>query len=506
LLLSLTISLNFAYGACSLPENLTATECQYIINAHYLLEAAMVVKATNVLLIFADDLGAWALGAAGNAEIITPALDGLAAKGVRFENFFCTSPVCSPARASLLTGTIPSQNGIHDWIREGNAGSGRIDFLQGRTTIPDVLHHHGYRCAMVGKWHLGASDSPRAPYDHWFAHEGGGGSYYDAPMFRGSEREEVSGYITDAIADDAIEYLHNSNDRDQPFYLNVSFTAPHHPWVDAHPQDLLDLYSETEFDSVPNEAPHPWLFMENPEVAAATADPIGSLRGYFAAVTGLDRAIGRILATLKECGFTSDTLVAFIGDNGFNAGHHGVWGKGNGTYPQNMFDSSVKVPAIFAQPDRIEPGRVESSLVSGYDLMPTLLDYLGIDPATPSTVPGRSFRAALEGRVSESQRHVVVYDEYGPVRMIRGERWKYVHRSPNGPHELYDLLTDPDERTNRAETTEYAEIIEELRERLRRWFADHAAPELDGQDLPVTGLGQVDLVGRTAAFQPLAGN
>src|SRR5690349_7222408 len=115
----------------------------------------------NVLFIVSDDQGPWALGCAGNDEIRTPVLDRLAANGMRFSNFFCTSPVCSPALASLQTGDIPSRHGVHDWIRVGSVGPERVDYLGGQTLLTDVLADHGYRCGLVGKWHLGASDVRR---------------------------------------------------------------------------------------------------------------------------------------------------------------------------------------------------------------------------------------------------------------------------------------------------------------------------------------------------------
>ena len=129
-------------------------------------------------------------------------------------------------------------------------------------------------------------------------------------------------------------------------------------------------------------------------------------------------------------------------------GHHGIYGKGNGTYPPNMFDTSVKVPMLFSHPSRVPEGKVISSLHSHYDIMSTLLDYLNIENPDADSLPGRSFSALLEGRDLSGDDQVVVFDEYGPTRMIRTAEWKYIHRYPYGPHELYDLVNDPDERQN----------------------------------------------------------
>ena len=143
----------------------------------------------NIVFILSDDQGPWAMGCAGNTEIRTPNLDRLAASGIRFENFFCTSPVCSPARASLLTGRIPSQHGIHDWIREGNTGQNAVEYLAGQLAYTEILADNGYTCGMSGKWHLGDSYRPQKSFSHWYVHERGGGPYYDVPMIRQGELE-----------------------------------------------------------------------------------------------------------------------------------------------------------------------------------------------------------------------------------------------------------------------------------------------------------------------------
>lgn len=448
----------------------------------------------NVLLVFADDLATWAVSSYGSPDAHTPTLARLAQSGATFDNFFCASPVCSPARASLLTGRIPSQHGVHDWIRGGNAGPDRIDFLEGQPTLQDALAGAGYRCGMIGKWHLGASDQPRPAFDEWYAYEKGGGVYFGAPMYRGTQLEHPEEYLSDVLATEAVEFVQQeAADGGHPFYLNLSFTAPHYPWVDAHPAELLELYRDNPFASIPREPSHPWLLLQNPETAAAIKDPESSLRGYFAAVSGLDRALGAVVDALEAAGLRESTLIAFVGDNGFNAGHHGIWGKGNGTLPQNMFDTSVRVPAIFSQPGRIPSGIRPDEMISGYDLLPTLLDYLGIPtvehPGSP-TLPGTSHGAALEGRRVDAEGCVVVYDEYGPVRMIRTDEWKLVVRHPDGPDELFHLAVDPDERVDLIDDPDCAAVRDDLRGRLVDWFSRYVTPELDGSDLPVLGLGQ----------------
>lgn len=446
----------------------------------------------NIVFILSDDQGAWALGCAGNPDVRTPHLDRLAASGVRCENFFCTSPVCSPARASLFTGKIPSQHGVHDWIAAGNMGEDAIEYLSGQTAFTDVLADNGYTCGMSGKWHLGKSEQPQKSFKHWFVHERGGGPYYGAPMIRDGERVTEDGYITDVITNDGIDFIRAHADQNEPFYLSVHYTAPHDPWIGQHPQHLVDSYADCEFSSTPQEETHPWSIPNAP----GADHPRESLQGYYASITAMDDNIGRILDTLEETGVRDNTLVIFLSDNGFNCGHHGIWGKGNGTYPQNMYDTSVKVPAIWSQPGRIAAGVVTDELISGYDVMPTLLDYTGFAYYVPDDLPGESMVPILEGRTTGGRDQVVIYDEYGPVRMIRTKRWKYVHRYPDGPHELYDLQHDPSESANKIADAQYEPLVEKMRAQMEQWFDTYAEPEMVGVDQPVTGLGQTGVVGQ----------
>ena len=159
----------------------------------------------------------------------------------------------------------------------------------------------------------------------------------------------------------------------------------------------------------------------------------------------MDVNVGRILERLEHLGLREKTLIIFSSDNGYSCGHHGFWHKGNGTFPLNMYENSVKVPFIMSQPVRIPQARVTEAMVSQYDFIPTLLDYLGLEIPEDSMRPGQSFLPALLGETNDAQEAVVIFDEYGPVRMIRTREWKYVHRYPYGPHELYDLVNRMEE-------------------------------------------------------------
>lgn len=444
----------------------------------------------NIVFILTDDQGAWALGTAGNKEIKTPHIDSLAKNGVRLKNFFCASPVCSPARATLLTGRIPSQHGVHDWLAAGDTtakyeparNGALIEYLQGQPGYTDYLTEAGYTCMISGKWHLGDTHHPQKSFTCWDVHAKGGSSYYGAPMISNGVLYEEPGYVTDIITDNALTQLNafikkaakngssngnrqndtvNAAINDTPFYLSVHYTAPHSPWTrENHPAETYDYYyNNCPFKSVPdNLSPPEWVEHLNIPVTSPEMRR-EFLSGYYAAVTEMDKGVGRILDWLEQNKLREDTLVVFTSDNGMNMGHHGIYGKGNATYPLNMYEESVKVPFIASLPGVIPQGRVRAELLSQYDFMPTLLEFAlgneGNNRRSSVLLPGTSFVALLKGGELKQKKDVFVCDEYGPVRMIRTEKWKYVYRCNHGHDELYDLKNDPDEKTNNAGSSNF---------------------------------------------------
>ncbi len=486
----------------------------------------------NLLFILTDDQGAWAMECAGNAELSTPSLNRLAREGTRFQRFYCVSPVCSPARASILTGSIPSQHGVHDWLAAGYIDSQQLAprhaarltanppdpqlswargaklatdraqrFLTGRRTFTQDLAEEGYQCALAGKWHLGDSGRPQAGFTWWRTIAMGGDDYYHATVLTDDGFDALDGvYITDHIADDALAFL-AERDEGRPFCLCVHFTAPHSPWErEQHPPDEWAMYDDCAFASTPNPPLHPHSIykkkLRTPEELASFRKT--ALHGYFAAISAMDRNVGRILARLDELGLAKDTLVVFTGDNGMSMGHHGIYGKGNGTFPQNMYEEAVLVPAIMRWPGRVPAGRVSRAMLSHYDLYPTLMEALDSETIPPQGLPGISFARHLLGGGEQSAQQVVLCDEYGPVRMIRSERWKYVHRYPYGPHELYDMEADPCEEINLTGDPRYRATQERLRAALEEWFLRYADPAKDGRSEAVTGDGQIGPAGGAA--------
>ncbi|NOU73738.1 sulfatase-like hydrolase/transferase, partial [Paenibacillus sp. LMG 31458] len=282
----------------------------------------------NIVFILADDMGSWALGSAGNSEVHTPHLDRLAAEGMRFDHFFCTSPVCSPARASIMTGRIPSQHGVHDWIRSGNVNCGElqeevrtqpvfadertaVEYLAGQPTYTELLAKADYACALSGKWHLGNSTVPQKGFGRWFSIARGGCSYMKPDIVENGEVKIVNEYVTDLITDHALQFLDELAQQEAPFYLSVHYTAPHSPWDRSeHPESYVAMYDECPFESVPELPPHPNQIRTAPKGEGERRKEL--LRGYYAAITAMDHGIGKIMDMLEERGLREQTLIIFM--------------------------------------------------------------------------------------------------------------------------------------------------------------------------------------------------
>jgi arylsulfatase A-like enzyme len=347
----------------------------------------------NILLFLTDDHGAWAMGFYGNREVCSPHLDRLASEGTRFANAFTPCPVCSPARACLMTGRTPSQVGIHDWIQEQIPEFGDRDWLRDEVTLPELLHGAGYHCGLSGKWHLGRSHTTPRGFDwcfglpRWQGDHNGEYTYHlnGEPLTR-------TGNKTRLITDHAIEFLQNAPP-DRPFFLNVGYIATHSPYADQDP-DLVARYDAATFADIPDYVPHPW---HKNEGLAGGAQDRAALRSryanYYAAVTDMDGGVGRILDTLRAQNRLDDTLVVYTSDHGCALGHHGFWGKGNSTRPLNMYETSLRVPLLVRWPGGpVASGHTVARCVDHYDTFQALCHWAGVaaylDPAC--RYPGRS--------------------------------------------------------------------------------------------------------------------
>lgn len=456
----------------------------------------------NIVFILSDDQSYFAQHKVC-PEIITPALDALGDSGSYFENCFCASPVCSPSRASLLTGTMPSYHGVHDWIVSGSVDlstlpefsrnrppirdneNTAIDYLEGITAYTDILADNGYDIALSGKWHLGDTMKERKGYTYWNTILRGGCRYTAYDMYYQGEVTAHTNYLTDRIADNAIDYLRHHRTK-KPFYLGIHFTAPHTPWDrEEHPEEIWNLYKDTDFHSLSWSPVHKNQ-MQNPFIGDTPEKRRELIRGYFTAVTAMDRAIGRILDTVRELDLEKDTVVIFTSDNGMNVGQHGVWGKGNGTYPQNFYEESIRVPLMIRVPGKSH--RRVTDMVSHVDIFPTILALCGIEGA-PDQTCGSSFSGVLDGKKFE-RNYVSVCSEYGAVRMLRSSRYKFVKNDIDGENLFFDLELDPEENVNRVDDPSYAQTVLKMKRLLDECYSRYADPLRDGRFQFPKGMGQ----------------
>ncbi len=431
----------------------------------------------NILLVIADDLAAWMLGCYGNQEILTPQIDKLAAQGVRFENAFVCTPICSASRATLLTGRTPMQHGIHDFLTprpieqppQGQAAP-PPGFPQ-EVFLSDILSAQGYTCGYSGKWHLGGEERPQHGFTYWHVMAGGGSSRYQDPaMFSNAgrsqvERVEEKGYLADLIHQRAIEFLEQARRRPNPWFAVVSHFNPHTP-LDGHPQKYYDLYRQAGFPSVPIEPAKPNALRER----NLLADPIGNLRKTAASTTALDDRIGALVDYLDERKLSGNTLLVFAGDNGFLLGRHGYWSKGLASDPINMYEEVMQVPLLARWLGRIPPGRVRAELVSHYDFVPSILDLLGMPLPKGRNLCGRSWWPLATTRALGRWDNQV-FGYFRNTAMVRQQRYKLVMRNQGkGPNELWDLETDPTEHTNRYQEASLAQPRQRLARDLNAWI------------------------------------
>jgi arylsulfatase A-like enzyme len=427
----------------------------------------------NVVFVMTDDHSAWATGAYGCKDIHTPNIDALARGGVKFTRAYACTPVCSPSRLTYMSGCVPSVHGVQDWLRPEDAfGPTARPWLEGLTIFPEVLARNGYRCGMVGKWHMGNDEQAQRGFTYWATVPGGGGPYKDVTYVKNGQTVPYKGFKEDAIGDFALEFL-REHDGSSPFYLQMPFYAPHTP-LDFQPEEDRAPYANSEFSCYPDTPKHA---NQNPSMGSHHGKRASKL-GYSALITAADRNIGRVLKLIEERGWRDNTIVVFTADQGWNAGHHGVWGKGNGTWPFNMYEESIRVPLIWNHPAAIKPAQTITAMVSSYDFFPSLLDYLGLDaPLDPRRV-GRSYAPFLRGQ--KPRWDDKLFFEYSYVRGIRTTTRKLIIRAEGFPSEFYDLEKDPGETVNRIDDPAYGREIAALRAEIGAWFQRAGAPQLEG--------------------------
>lgn len=429
-------------------------------------------RKTNVVMFMTDDHGAWATSIYGCKEMHTPTMERLGAGGVRFSRAFACTPVCSPTRMTYMTGTLPSTHGVQDWLLpEDSFGPASPRWLDGQTTYSEILKRNGYTLGMCGKWHMGQDDTAQAGFTYWSSVPGGSGPYRHAEFVHNGKKERSEKFKTDSVGDYAIDFL-NQQKNGNPFCLLVPFYASHTPY-DYQPDTYRHWYDHSDLSCFPNTPVSPW---QNPSLKQmfGKREP---KHAYSALVTGADANMGRIIERLEQLDLREDTLIVFTSDQGWNAGHHGVWGKGNGTIPFNMYEQSLQTPLVWNHPGRIPGGKMIDPLVSSYDYFPTILEYLGIDaPKDPKRV-GRSYAEFLRG--GSPQWRSRLYFEYCYTRGIRTENLKYIERGEGYPSEMYDLEADPGETKNVLDNPSYRKQRNSFHTELTSYFHDHGAPPID---------------------------
>lgn len=407
----------------------------------------------------------------------TPNMDRMAREGAHLANAFVSTSLCSPSRASILTGQYMHHHRVVDNQRP---------VPKGTVFFPQHLQQAGYRTAFIGKWHMGHdSDEPRPGFDHWVSFRGQG-EYFDPELNIDGQRQKLEGYTTDILAGQAIQWLEHQREAAQPFFLYLSFKAVHYPFQPAprHKGRYRDQpidYPETMANTEQNYHSQPrWVRdrrygihgIDHMETGALDKDPVPDFddlyHSYCETVHGLDENLGRVLDCLDRGGLSRNTLVIYMGDNGFHLGEHGFYDK------RDAFETSIRVPMLAYAPGWIQPGTRVSQLVQNIDIAPTILDSCGIPAPAEARIDGRSFLPLLRGQDVAWRDHILYeyhwewnFPATPTTLAIRTDRWKYVFShglwDRNG---FYDLQTDPYERHNLIDVPHFQPQIQQLEQQL----------------------------------------
>jgi N-acetylglucosamine-6-sulfatase len=445
----------------------------------------------NVVVMLTDDQRWDCIGSADKPYlgIRTPNLDRIAAEGVRFRNAFVTTSLCSPSRASMLSGLYAHTHQIINNF---------TDFPADLPSYPRQLKAAGYETAYIGKFHMGEdSDTPRPGFDYWVSHTGQG--RYDANTFNvNGTLVHKEGYYTGVVTEMAVDWLRREHDR--PFLLILGHKAPHGPFVPEskykhafddrpieYPRSAFDLDTKPAWIRERLDTWHGiygplYEFRKNfPDRSPAGVERFRDfVRSYLGTILSVDDSVGAVYGALRETDRLDNTLLIFVSDNSFLLGEHGMIDK------RTMHEESIRIPLLARLPGRIKPGTVVDQMVLSIDLAPSIIDLCSASPL-PKT-HGRSFAPLLAGK-SEGWRKSWFYEynyekqfPYTPnVRGVRTEDWKYVHY-PHGDGkpdrhqaELYNLKDDPQESRNLIEDPAAAGKLAELKAELARLMAERDA-------------------------------
>ena len=450
----------------------------------------------NLIVILIDDLRFDETGASGHPYMKTPHIDRLAAEGATFRNAFHTTPLCSPNRASIVTGQYASRHGVFD-----NVGR---DALSHRLPNYHVaLQGLGYETAHIGKWHMGNDARPRPGYDTWISFRGQG-TIVDPVLWEDGDERTVPGYVTDLLSERAVAFVERA--RHRPFALFLSHKAVH-PDVQQLQDGTLDmttmrgyllpdrhrdLYRGAHYPMRPNVRPLAEVLAQKPawrEVFArraahraerAPAGVVGSagqeeIRQRAAMMASVDEGVGALLEILDRRGILDDTLILFLGDNGFFFGEHGLEAERRFAY-----EEGIRTAFFVRYPPLVQPRTTIQPMVLALDITPTMIELAGGTPGPH--VQGRSLAPLLKGRTPRWRSSFLVeyFNESAfpwlvgmSYKAVRTERYKLIHWiHQDGVDELYDLEQDPYEITNVIGDPAHAGTVTRLRRELRALVAD----------------------------------
>jgi arylsulfatase A-like enzyme len=451
----------------------------------------------NLLVILIDDLRFDETAASGHPYMKSPHIDRLAHEGAMFANAFHTTPLCSPNRASILTGQYASRHGIIDNV-------GREAMSHRLANYHLALQRLGYETAHIGKWHMGNDAGPRPGYDHWVSFRGQG-LLADPVLFENGKEARVDGYVTDLLNERAVEYV--ARKRDKPFALFLAHKAVH-PDVQQKQDGSIDLasmrgymlperhhnlYRDCLYPARPNVLPIEKVLRQKPawkDVFDLRAKPESrpfleglhtgtqeEIRRRAAMMASVDEGVGMLLHELEQKRILDKTFILFLGDNGFFFGEHGL-----GAERRFAYEEGIRTAFFARYPKLIKPGTQLEQMVLAIDIAPTLIDLAGGKPG--AQIQGRSFKPLLRGArpawrksflveyYNESAWPWIVGMSYKAVRTERAKLIHWVHKE--GVDELYDLEADPYEIRNVIKRPAYGKVRTRLYSELRRLVAEAA--------------------------------
>ena len=433
-------------------------------------------RPRNVVFILSDDHRYDFMGFLGKPAFLrTPNMDRLATEGAHIQNTFVQTALCSPSRASILTGQISNRHGV---VNNQSPESPDLVFF------PQYLQQAGYHTAFIGKWHMGedeASDKPRPGFDHWVSFKGQG-VYFDPELNIDGQTTQVPGYITDILTDHALQWLQQQDAR-QPFFLYLSHKAPHNnndltggPKYDGVYAEAPVEYPPTMANTEANYKGKPaWVRAQRNSWHGVDYAYYGGMsfetlyRKYCESLLGIDESIGRVMDQLERMGLADSTMVIYMGDNGFCLGEHGLIDK------RHMYEESARVPLVMRCPELIAPGTRVTPLVQNIDIAETILETAGLEP--PDTMDGLSFLPLLRGKAMPWRDRLYYqyfwewnFPQTPTVLGLRTDQYAYMHYLGVWDiDELYDM-SDPMETTNLIEAPEHQERIVQFRHDIYDWL------------------------------------